>query len=267
MPAFSGTFDALNPYGEEGTELIEDYNLIGWSQDMDGDGEITFVGSSIENLGRYYVGLSSMVQLTMGSSNELYVFFSSVTETFDNGLQNYRHLWSRVSTTGGTSWGHFTHLSEGLIHIFDESVFPAVAQNMDPESIFMIYQQDTEPGMAVAGDEDPFGDNFWVFSEISKDEITGIYDQKNHQQLFEVSQNYPNPVNGSTIIAFEMKKSAILSVEVVDITGRKILDLPDQYYNYGIHSLEINCSGFSKGVYFYTLKANKEEVTRKMVVE
>ncbi|MEZ5197856.1 MAG: hypothetical protein R2764_16160 [Bacteroidales bacterium] len=28
MPTFSNSLNALNPYGEEGTELIEDYNLI-----------------------------------------------------------------------------------------------------------------------------------------------------------------------------------------------------------------------------------------------
>ncbi len=104
MPAFSNTFEALNPYGDPGSELVEDYNLIGWTQDVDGDGEITFIGTAIANLGRYYVGLSSMAQLVMGDQNQLYVIYSSLTETYENGLQNYRHLWSRVSTDGGLSW-------------------------------------------------------------------------------------------------------------------------------------------------------------------
>ncbi|MEZ5199026.1 MAG: hypothetical protein R2764_22385 [Bacteroidales bacterium] len=37
---FSNNVNALNPYGEPGSEMIEDYNLIGWSQDIDGNGEL-----------------------------------------------------------------------------------------------------------------------------------------------------------------------------------------------------------------------------------
>ncbi|MEZ5197857.1 MAG: hypothetical protein R2764_16165 [Bacteroidales bacterium] len=51
-------------------------------------------------------------------SNQLYVF-SSVTETYDNGSLNYRHLWARASTDGGgLSWGGDFDLSSELIHIF-----------------------------------------------------------------------------------------------------------------------------------------------------
>ncbi|MCB2219805.1 MAG: T9SS type A sorting domain-containing protein [Bacteroidetes bacterium] len=267
MPAFSGTFNALNPYGEEGSELIEDYNLIGWSQDMDGDGELTFVGTAIENIGKYYVGLSSMVQLVMGNSNEMYVFYSSVTETYENGQQNFRHLWSRVSVDGGQSWGHFTHLTAGLIHIFDESVFPAVAQNHDPEAIYLMYQQDSEPGMAVAGDEDPFGDNYWVFMEVNKDEITGMDQYTTAQKLFEVSQNYPNPFTGITNLQIDLTQPALVRVEVSNVMGQKVQELPSKHLTAGSHMFRIDGSQLTKGVYFYTVEAGNEKVTRKMVVE
>ncbi|MEZ5197144.1 MAG: sialidase family protein [Bacteroidales bacterium] len=177
MPAFSNNMEAFSIYDDPGSEMIEDYNLIGWTQDVDGDGEITFVGDGLENLGKYYMGLSSMVQLVMGDQNQLYVFFTSLTETYDNGSQNYRHLWSRVSTDGGLSWGPFTDLSDDLIHIFDEFAFPSCAENTEPNSIYLICQIDSEPGMAVAGDEDLYGDNNMVVMEVFKDEITGIADK------------------------------------------------------------------------------------------
>ena len=36
-PTFSNSLEALNPYGEAGSELEEDYSLIGWMQDLDGN--------------------------------------------------------------------------------------------------------------------------------------------------------------------------------------------------------------------------------------
>ena len=48
MPTFSDDLNALAPpqYGYENSELVEDYNYIGWTQDVDGDDEITFVETS-----------------------------------------------------------------------------------------------------------------------------------------------------------------------------------------------------------------------------
>ncbi len=44
MPAFSNNVDALNPSGGTGSELIVDYNLIAWTQDVNQNGQLDFVG-------------------------------------------------------------------------------------------------------------------------------------------------------------------------------------------------------------------------------
>lgn len=267
MPAFSGTLDALNPYGEEGTELVDDYNLIGWTQDMDGDDEITLVGTSIDNIGVYYLGFSSMVQLVMGESNQLYVFFSSVTETYDNGLQNFRHLWARVSPDGGSTWGSFTHLTEDIVHVFDECVWPDAAIKSDPNTVYLIYQLDQEPGMALAGDEDDFGDNYWNFMEIDKDEITGVKNPITAQAPFEVHQNYPNPFTGHTTIRVDLEHSNQLTLEIVNVVGKKVYEKAYNIPSGGSHPLTVNTEGLSNGVYFYTVRSQHHKVTKKMIVE
>jgi len=55
MPAFSDHKNALSPYGDPGTELIEDYNLIGWSQDINENDTIDV----LDEWGTYYLGFSA----------------------------------------------------------------------------------------------------------------------------------------------------------------------------------------------------------------
>ena len=267
MPAFSDDFNALSPYEDPGTELIEDYNLIGWTQDVDGDGEITYFGETLDEVGKYYVGCSSMVQLVMGDQNQLYVFFSSITETFDNELQNYRHLWSRVSTDGGLSWGPFTDLSGDLIHIFDEFVYPSCADNTGENSIYLICQIDNEPGMAVAGDEDPFGENRVVVMEVFKDEITAIDENQGNQVNFEVFQNYPNPSNGLTSIRVDINKNYLIGLKIHNLMGQMVYEIPAENAYGKNHQWEINTSNFKPGVYFYSVTAGNNQITKKMIVD
>ena len=267
MPAFSNDFNALSPYGDPGTELIEDYNLIGWTQDVDGDSLITYIGETLDDVGKYYVGCSSMVQLVMGDQNQLYVFFSSITETYDNEIQNYRHLWSRVSTDGGLSWGPFTDLSGSLIHIFDEFVFPSCADNTAGNSIFLVCQIDNEPGMAVAGDEDPFGENRMVVMEVFKDEITGVGETRVNHANFEVFQNYPNPSNGLTSIRVDVDQDYLLGLKIHNLMGQMVYEIqPEIVYN-RIHVWEINTSKYKSGIYFYSVTAGNNQITKKMIVD
>ncbi len=55
-PSFSSDINALNPYGEP-TELEEDYSLIGWSQDVNGNGTLDLIGDITATA--YNTGLSS----------------------------------------------------------------------------------------------------------------------------------------------------------------------------------------------------------------
>ena len=265
MPAFSNDMNALNPYGEEGTELIEDYNLIGWTQDVDEDGEITFVGTGIDNIGSYYIGLSSMVQIVKGFNAELHVVFSSVTETYDNGTANFRHLWARTSPDGGLSWGDFYHLTSEIVHIFDECVYPSAASNTD-DNMYLIYQTDNEPGVNIWGTAHPVTDNFLNVMSINKDEITGISPSQKLLTQNDVGQNYPNPFSHTTVINVNLKKAVDLELEVLNLMGQVLYSTEIQGTP-GLNKLQVDGSKLSEGVYFYTIKAGDATVSKKMIVD
>ncbi len=267
MPAFSNNFNALSPYGDPGSELIEDYNLIGWTQDVDGDGEITYIGETLEEVGKYYVGCSSMVQLVMGDQNQLYVFFSSITETYNNSLQNYRHLWSRVSPNGGLDWGPFVDVSGNVLHLIDEFVFPSCADKTTENSIYLICQVDIEPGMAVAGDLDLYGDNRMLVMEVFKDEITNVPQNQSMNVSFDVSQNSPNPTNGVTSIRVNVDQDCLVDLKVHNLMGQLVYETQSALFQHKNHVWEINTKDYHPGLYFYSVTAGNNQITRKMIVE
>jgi len=164
MPGFKNTLNSLNP---DSLSICD--NLIGWSTDINANGTLDILPPA------YYpaLGLSTYPSLVISDFDQVFLVYSSVTETYDNGIENYRHLWIRNSPELGCSWGTLIDLTSDLIHIFDECVFPAVAPHID-DQLQLIYQLDTQPGLALTGD-DPFYENQINHMEVKQsDKITQI---------------------------------------------------------------------------------------------
>ncbi len=81
-----------------------------------------------------------------------------------------------------------------------------------------------------------------------------------------LAQNYPNPVNGSTEITYELANSSGVIIEVTDMTGRTVLQLNEGNKPAGKHSMQLNTESLEVGVYFYTLKAGNFVDTKRMIV-
>ena len=81
-----------------------------------------------------------------------------------------------------------------------------------------------------------------------------------------LKQNYPNPFNYSTIIEFTLPKREHVTLSLFDILGRKVADFYDQVMEYGTHRHRLSMKDVSSGVYFYTLKTEKTQITRKMTL-
>jgi hypothetical protein len=84
---------------------------------------------------------------------------------------------------------------------------------------------------------------------------------------FMLYQNYPNPFNPETKIRFNIPShSGIVKLTVYDVLGKKVMELVNGELSPGIHEVTWYASGFSSGVYFYTLKTDSFSQTRKMVL-
>lgn len=97
--------------------------------------------------------------------------------------------------------------------------------------------------------------------------LTGIDEQSTGIQLmFRLYQNFPNPFNQLTWIAYVIPTTCDVSLEIFDITGRKVATLVDGLQDSGVRSVEWNASGVASGIYFYRLSAESETYVRKMIV-
>ena len=83
---------------------------------------------------------------------------------------------------------------------------------------------------------------------------------------FVLWQNYPNPFNSITIISYQLAVDSDVDLKIYDVLGREVAKLVNEKQNKGIHFVHFNGSSLASGVYFYYLKVNGYEATKKMVI-
>jgi hypothetical protein len=94
---------------------------------------------------------------------------------------------------------------------------------------------------------------------------TSVLDQR-RPVGFALSQNYPDPFNPSTSIAFTIPSQEQTRLTVHDLLGREIASLIDGTMPAGSHTIVWNASGVASGVYLYTLTSGHYTSTRKLVL-
>ncbi|MCI0450254.1 MAG: T9SS type A sorting domain-containing protein, partial [Chlorobi bacterium] len=96
--------------------------------------------------------------------------------------------------------------------------------------------------------------------------VTGISSYNETPNRFALKQNYPNPFNPTTVIEFSIPENSNVSISVYDASGKEVAVLVNGFKTKGNHSVDFNASNFSSGVYFYKLKADGFEETKKMLL-
>ena len=94
----------------------------------------------------------------------------------------------------------------------------------------------------------------------------GISEEEMNNKHISVSQNFPNPVNAFTSFRVEMDKAANLSMEVSNMIGQTVLSQDKGNVNAGTHEFRIDASELQAGIYFYTVIAGENRVTKRMIV-
>lgn len=86
---------------------------------------------------------------------------------------------------------------------------------------------------------------------------------------YNLSNNYPNPFNPTTVIEYTVPKAGKVTIAIYDVLGRKVRTLVDQNLTPGTYSAMwdgTNDAGqrVTSGVYFYQLNAENAVITKKM---
>jgi len=254
--------NALNP-----DLLWEAGNLIGYMIDMNNNGQLDWIGTAIENIGLYYLSPTSMPQIIVDQYNDIWVVYTSITEGYDNGAQQYRHLWATSSLDGGATWDQGQiHLSGDIIHMLDECVFPTMARenNGFRPVLSVMYQADAEPGLAVRGDEDQPGENIIYYTEIEKSTI-GTGNSIAVAKEIKVAA-YPNPVSDETSLDITLSAQSNVTVEVYSVTGQKVIEQSIGNCPAGLSKHNVNVNGLNSGLYFVKVVAGTQSTTTKISV-
>lgn len=84
---------------------------------------------------------------------------------------------------------------------------------------------------------------------------TGFQELQNSKQ-FELGQNYPNPHAGQTTIPFTLHETSKVTLELWDVSGKKVVSLPQGTLSTGDHRVEVNLHslGLTVGNYVYQLQ-------------
>ena len=83
---------------------------------------------------------------------------------------------------------------------------------------------------------------------------------------FALLQNYPNPLNPTTTIRYELPRTGSVSLKVFDVLGREVRTLVDEVQDVGSKAIELDATGLASGVYFYRLIAGEFVATKKIIL-
>jgi hypothetical protein len=106
------------------------------------------------------------------------------------------------------------------------------------------------------------GDN--VFAKDGVSVVGSITTTAIITQEMELFQNVPNPVMDITSISFYLPKDGKVKLTVSNTLGQEVMTLSQEDYKKGMHTIAMDASSLSTGVYFYKLEANNTSITKQL---
>lgn len=113
---------------------------------------------------------------------------------------------------------------------------------------------------AISGNQTALGE-VWSFTTSS---VTGIEDRTNNT-VFRLHPNFPNPLQTSTVIRYEIKEISDVTITLYDSNGKIISNLVQGKKSPGNYEFKLN-NQFRSGIYYYQLSAGGKIATRKMII-
>jgi hypothetical protein len=183
------------------------------------------------------------------------------------------------STISADNWYHVAATFDGIGKIatlyFNGNV-DKIIQNAD---VPVPVDAELRIGINMEGNENFTGiiDDVRVYNRVLSDAeineiiaVTSIGYQNDIKSEFLPTaytlSNHPNPFNPSTTIEYSIPIISHVLIDVYDITGHKLATLVDAKKQAGTYKTQFYGNDFSSGVYFYRIKTEKFETTKKMVL-
>ncbi|MBC8314686.1 MAG: T9SS type A sorting domain-containing protein [Bacteroidetes bacterium] len=256
------------PQELDSATLMANGNYIGWLQDP----EVWQMQAT--QLAYYYMSMSTYPNIITDDYNNLFVVWSSVTTLTDPNDYLLRHIFGRASIDGGQTWRDtIVDITGDFLYTWSECVYPSMAQN-STDKLFILFQADPEAGTYLMGSSGAQGQ-----TSITNNDITFLNPDKNlliqpspginetEKLHFLVSAIYPNPVRDAAKLHITLKQRASITATISNTMGQMVHFRDFGELLPGTHPLQIDAGMLRSGVYFYTVNANGQSVTKKMIVD
>jgi aminopeptidase N len=114
-----------------------------------------------------------------------------------------------------------------------------------------------------------FDPDNWILKDILEITSAEKFSAKNF--CFKLEQNFPNPFNPVTTIAYSVPKDKTTSLiqvtlNVYDVLGQTIATLVNTEQRAGNYKITFNAENLNSGIYYYRLKAGNYSAVKKMVL-
>jgi len=83
---------------------------------------------------------------------------------------------------------------------------------------------------------------------------------------FNLTRLYPNPFNPVLNIDFDINQAGLVEVKISDITGSMVKTVYEGFEGAGKHQINWNSENLPSGVYFVSLQAGGNSLTKKVVL-
>jgi hypothetical protein len=253
--------------------LYANHQLIGWVKDT-----MVFYQDPL-TIADYFCSLTCNPSMAIDDNDNLFVVWAGLTTLVDPDGFMLRHIFERTAALypgNGVIWNDsINDLTSDFLYTNTECFYPDISPNTTADNFYVSFQADDYAGGYVkglnvtgyAGQTSITENNIIILSPLKSDVGVGVNTKKKTNTAFTVSNNYPNPCNGTTTITANLQRSGNISLELTNITGQKIYSVEKGWISAGTYQFRVDASQFSPGIYFYTVRLDNESITKKMVVE
>jgi len=95
---------------------------------------------------------------------------------------------------------------------------------------------------------------------------TSVRSEKNIADGFNLLQNYPNPFNPNTVISYNIPEHSFVILNIYNLLGEEIKTLVKKEQAPGKYQINFDGNNLPSGIYFYQLKTDKFQQTKKMLL-
>lgn len=185
------------------------------------------------------------------SKGEVTLNWETVTEVENYGFEIERQVGSKQSTVGnwdmiGFVEGHGNSNSPKE-YSFEDTLTHTLNLSLTPTLYYRLKQIDNDGSFSYSN----------VVEVIAGEIPDG----------FVLEQNYPNPFNPSTTIKFAIAETQEAELIIYDVLGTKLEKLFSGNAEGGkLYEIEFNAADYPSGIYFYSLRTQSNQTTKKMIL-